>query len=479
MAGEGKVAKTITQLLRMTPESVAAENAAKGVTKAVVPYKYNKAQEKVIKAIEGAEAQGMIDGKEASLLLKEAKNVTPKGAQKVLKEGAPDFDNAAAARKSKKAKAVKAGAALAGAGAAGSVLLSDSGKEEVEDEVEKPTPTKPAPVEEPAKEPAKEPVKEPVKEVVEEPEPKSIKDVDLSKRVVVEDEDEVISPLEKSLNQLQAANAAAVDEYRKEKSNIKRRQMWEAIVNGVGLMAAGAYGLKTGLNMGGLKLDKTNWDAEYRAAKSMYDAVESGNKNAFTMGQALIAAKDKALDRKIAAAAVITKKAQQDKANKYTEDGLALRERTTAVAERGADRADKTLDFNKVKATLAAVAKSGKSDQKSLNKFKADLAKWNKKKNDFNEEVMRQSATEAGISLKEVDGFFFGKNLASGADQLRNAAEQTAKPTATTTPTNTEAASLGLSDAEYKAAEVEAKKYGTNVKTYLISKAKLDAKRGK
>lgn len=60
----------------------------------------------------------------------------------------------------------------------------------------------------------------------------------------------------------------AMDEYRKEKKAIKQKELWDGIIKGVGLMAAGLYGLKTGSDMGGVKVNTIDWASNLRNAQS-------------------------------------------------------------------------------------------------------------------------------------------------------------------------------------------------------------------
>jgi len=60
--------------------------------------------------------------------------------------------------------------------------------------------------------------------------------------------------------------------YRQEKKDIKTKQLWEGIIHGVALMAAGAYGLKTGNYATGVKFDPTDWSAQLTASRAELEA---------------------------------------------------------------------------------------------------------------------------------------------------------------------------------------------------------------
>jgi hypothetical protein len=63
----------------------------------------------------------------------------------------------------------------------------------------------------------------------------------------------------KTLGKAQAA-------YERTKDTNAAKALYEGIIQGVGHIAAGVYGLRTGLNLGGLQFSKTDWDAKQKNA---------------------------------------------------------------------------------------------------------------------------------------------------------------------------------------------------------------------
>jgi hypothetical protein len=92
---------------------------------------------------------------------------------------------------------------------------------------------------------------------------KTLKQLESLKKTVP---DKVSSEFDKKYKELEAR-------YNADKNKIANAEMWEALINAAGGLAAGIYGLKTGLNMSGLKFDKANWDAKLDRAYREYDAL--------------------------------------------------------------------------------------------------------------------------------------------------------------------------------------------------------------
>jgi hypothetical protein len=80
---------------------------------------------------------------------------------------------------------------------------------------------------------------------------------------------------------LKDALGKAYGEYATEKNAIKQKQLWESIIHGLGYLAAGVYGMKSGVNMGGLKFEPSDWASQYNSAKDMLDAASNNAKSVF------------------------------------------------------------------------------------------------------------------------------------------------------------------------------------------------------
>ena len=55
--------------------------------------------------------------------------------------------------------------------------------------------------------------------------------------------------------------------YASEKDSLAKRELMEKLVNGLGMLFAGLYGQKHGIDMSGTKFDKTDWAEKYRGAR--------------------------------------------------------------------------------------------------------------------------------------------------------------------------------------------------------------------
>lgn len=53
-----------------------------------------------------------------------------------------------------------------------------------------------------------------------------------------------------------------------------KKRMWEQLINGLSHIAAGVVGMQTGLNLGGIKFDKRDWDAEKDRLMAQHKAAK-------------------------------------------------------------------------------------------------------------------------------------------------------------------------------------------------------------
>lgn len=72
---------------------------------------------------------------------------------------------------------------------------------------------------------------------------------------------------------IDATNKLAA-EYRAERDQQKQAALWEGIVQSVGLIAAGAYGMRNGVDMSGVKFSPTDWVAQQEALRRQYDTLQ-------------------------------------------------------------------------------------------------------------------------------------------------------------------------------------------------------------
>lgn len=90
----------------------------------------------------------------------------------------------------------------------------------------------------------------------------------------------------------------AQDAYERTKDSNASKALWEGIIQGLGHLAAGVYGLRTGLNLGGLKFDKTDWDKKQQAAMlELQQAIDKAKDVRAVKGQKLDRDYQRSLDK--------------------------------------------------------------------------------------------------------------------------------------------------------------------------------------
>ena len=81
------------------------------------------------------------------------------------------------------------------------------------------------------------------------------------------------------------ALADAMSAYKATKDQQDSARLWEAIIHGIGHLAAGVIGMKEGLDLSGLKFSKTDWDAEYKRSRKDLKQVVDNLKNQRVIAQ--------------------------------------------------------------------------------------------------------------------------------------------------------------------------------------------------
>lgn len=86
--------------------------------------------------------------------------------------------------------------------------------------------------------------------------------------------------IEKERLKLQALTNEAATAYKLEKDDLKKRELWSGLVQAIGMLAAGAYGLKHNLDMSGVKFNTIDWIAKVREARDdMHNAIAAAEKD--------------------------------------------------------------------------------------------------------------------------------------------------------------------------------------------------------
>lgn len=82
-------------------------------------------------------------------------------------------------------------------------------------------------------------------------------------------------------------------EYKATKDQQAKQQLWEGLISGLGAIASGMYGLKHGIDMSGVKFDRTNWDAKAAAAREDWIAGRMAAEKDYELSKSIIDQKRK------------------------------------------------------------------------------------------------------------------------------------------------------------------------------------------
>ena len=220
---------------------------------------------------------------------------------------------------------------------------------------------------------------------------------------------------------------SAMDVYRNEKDSIKSRQLWETIVNAVGMIASGMYGLKTGTNMGGTKFSSTDWSKEL-------DGARADLENSIKLSDRKEAAAARSRAMSVEDYSSLVKKIDNRNQNIFNKAQLAFRaaaqgvEDTRKAQESLDDKAYKEalLGVKKKEAAMDALNSMSKGEegvQKVVLKATALIADAAGKKKDQKEAAYAEAKTllsSAGIDVPqevfETPGMIYGTNLNTPAE---------------------------------------------------------------
>lgn len=88
--------------------------------------------------------------------------------------------------------------------------------------------------------------------------------------------------------------------YRTERDSLKKQEIWEGLIHAAGLIAAGVYGVRSGVDMSGVKFNPTNWQAKLAESRehmnSMLDQAEKEMGVAYKNMELTERTRDKLLD---------------------------------------------------------------------------------------------------------------------------------------------------------------------------------------
>jgi hypothetical protein len=101
----------------------------------------------------------------------------------------------------------------------------------------------------------------------------------------------------KAQQDLVAATNKLAAEYRAERDTLKQRELFEGIVQAVGHLAAGWYGMRHGVDMSGVKFNVTDWVSQQEALRRHYDALGGMEKDKFGAAEKTAAAGERQIEQ--------------------------------------------------------------------------------------------------------------------------------------------------------------------------------------
>ena len=98
-------------------------------------------------------------------------------------------------------------------------------------------------------------------------------------------DDKRADQLKAMMDDMRQKNEVAMQAYRKETSDVKRRKMWDGIIKGVAMVAAGMYAFKSNADVGKLNIDLEDFTNEYESAYRALKGSQAINRQNFDMAR--------------------------------------------------------------------------------------------------------------------------------------------------------------------------------------------------
>ena len=212
--------------------------------------------------------------------------------------------------------------------------------------------------------------------------------------------------------------------YQKTKDSQASKQLWEGIINGLGHIAAGVYGMKTGLNLGKQEFNRSDWDAKAQLAKNELLAARDAAKDVRAIqGQKLdqvykrsldgINNNQKAVDQAIQQAgnkARIQDAAKDRALRKQSEDRRqrqAMLELAMSQGDKGNVK-DKVKELEKIEKRLFDLNKTFNkdSDEQTLDLMRTETERYS----NLAKQLGIDEPAYAPTDLDPVSGLIFGTN---------------------------------------------------------------------
>jgi hypothetical protein len=220
--------------------------------------------------------------------------------------------------------------------------------------------------------------------------PKAV--ADLGMHVEAEAEDELDPEERKDFAQeLAEAKQALKDE----KDSIRKQEMFEKLGHALTQLAGGLYGLKHGMDMSGMKFDKTDWDKRRTLA---FDEFKEGMTDIQERQKLEQSGFEKAQDRKF----------KEEKEFPHEKELVGVKETGETLREREKGRTDITIANIRENAVAgASTSKDAKERRTNFNKAMLALSNASKAKDSDTQDTMVSQAqgllSDAGVEPEDIN----------------------------------------------------------------------------
>lgn len=217
---------------------------------------------------------------------------------------------------------------------------------------------------------------------------------------------------------------AANELYEQTKDQTASRELWDSIIQGVGHIAAGVYGQKTGLDLSGVKFNQTDWDKKRDLAQSeLRTAIDNARQKAALSKDQIERAYGTAKDQ------LQIKQSQIEAAERRDTERARLE-------EAGKDRQDR-MKVQLAELSLRAREQGDKESQKDIAKFEQMENKLDTLITEYSKKPSADLKAMVAAQVQQYEAV--GKKLGIGDQDLRYTM---ADINSSDTPENIHAASM-------------------------------------
>lgn len=171
--------------------------------------------------------------------------------------------------------------------------------------------------------------------------------------------------------------------YRLERDTLKKQELWEGLIQAAGLIASGVYGLRSGVDMSGVRFQPSNWQAKLAESRehmqAMLDQAEKEMGAAYKTMELTERTRDKLLDNAYRAWQADNQTIEQNNKRRQAEFDAWRQAELMGISK---EQAETALEISKqqlglMKAKQAEIAAKGVSPEKEkeMQKDQAELLK--------------------------------------------------------------------------------------------------------